>query len=124
MLFFFFYSSRRRHTRCALVTGVQTCALPICRFALDDQFVVDHIIPDGDVSTNNVEVMDQRQQRQYLVRLGVGDLWDDRLGNGDRETGWIQGRGIKLPVFMRRCVLLRREAAGTDRKSTRMNSSH
>src|SRR3546814_10001620 len=28
---FFFFSSRRRHTRCALVTGVQTCALPICR---------------------------------------------------------------------------------------------
>src|SRR3546814_33426 len=27
---FFFLSSRRRHTRCALVTGVQTCALPIC----------------------------------------------------------------------------------------------
>src|SRR3546814_3948362 len=26
---FFFFSSRRRHTRCALVTGVQTCALPI-----------------------------------------------------------------------------------------------
>src|SRR3546814_9496934 len=29
MLFSFFFSSRRRHTRCALVTGVQTCALPI-----------------------------------------------------------------------------------------------
>src|SRR3546814_9005384 len=31
MFFFelFFFSSRRRHTRCALVTGVQTCALPI-----------------------------------------------------------------------------------------------
>src|SRR3546814_9010802 len=29
MLIFFFFSSRRRHTRCALVTGVQTCALPI-----------------------------------------------------------------------------------------------
>src|SRR3546814_20712113 len=29
----FFFPSRRRHTRCALVTGVQTCALPIswCR---------------------------------------------------------------------------------------------
>src|SRR3546814_4462118 len=27
--YFFFFSSRRRHTRCALVTGVQTCALPI-----------------------------------------------------------------------------------------------
>src|SRR3546814_2691836 len=29
MFVFFFFSSRRRHTRCALVTGVQTCALPI-----------------------------------------------------------------------------------------------
>src|SRR3546814_7936496 len=28
--FCFFFSSRRRHTSCALVTGVQTCALPIC----------------------------------------------------------------------------------------------
>src|SRR3546814_1709433 len=28
-LLLFFFSSRRRHTRCALVTGVQTCALPI-----------------------------------------------------------------------------------------------
>src|SRR3546814_2018970 len=29
VLISFFFSSRRRHTRCALVTGVQTCALPI-----------------------------------------------------------------------------------------------
>src|SRR3546814_2387139 len=29
IIFVFFFSSRRRHTRCALVTGVQTCALPI-----------------------------------------------------------------------------------------------
>src|SRR3546814_12540605 len=28
-LLLFVFSSRRRHTRCALVTGVQTCALPI-----------------------------------------------------------------------------------------------
>src|SRR3546814_9824148 len=28
-LLLLFFSSRRRHTRCALVTGVQTCALPI-----------------------------------------------------------------------------------------------
>src|SRR3546814_4490025 len=30
---YFFFSSRRRHTRCALVTGVQTCALPILEVA-------------------------------------------------------------------------------------------
>src|SRR3546814_3100373 len=40
---FFFFSSRRRHTRCALVTGVQTCALPIwtnrlTQFALNATF--------------------------------------------------------------------------------------
>src|SRR3546814_8305957 len=29
LFLFFFFSIRRRHTRCALVTGVQTCALPI-----------------------------------------------------------------------------------------------
>src|SRR3546814_5342803 len=30
------FSSRRRHTRCALVTVVQTCALPICRLSSND----------------------------------------------------------------------------------------
>src|SRR3546814_16349270 len=40
----FFFSSRRRHTRCALVTGVQTCALPICDEQLRafEQHVLDH----------------------------------------------------------------------------------
>src|SRR3546814_3752830 len=33
----FFFSSRRRHTRCALVTGVQTCALPILPVHLADE---------------------------------------------------------------------------------------
>src|SRR3546814_6319975 len=32
----FFFSSRRRHTRCALVTGVQTCALPISVLVVAD----------------------------------------------------------------------------------------
>src|SRR3546814_1048226 len=33
LCYVFFFSSRRRHTRCALVTGVQTCALPILAVA-------------------------------------------------------------------------------------------
>src|SRR3546814_9649777 len=36
IVFVFFFSSRRRHTRCALVTGVQTCALPILTAASSD----------------------------------------------------------------------------------------
>src|SRR3546814_9614837 len=30
MIHFFFFPRKRRHTSCALVTGVQTCTLPIC----------------------------------------------------------------------------------------------
>src|SRR3546814_15197478 len=36
MLLFFLFTSRRRHTICALVTGVQTCALPISASARPD----------------------------------------------------------------------------------------
>src|SRR3546814_10374738 len=32
-----FFSSRRRHAICALVTGVQTCALPICALVILDE---------------------------------------------------------------------------------------
>src|SRR3546814_9648467 len=48
---FFFFSSRRRHTRCALVTGVQTCALPIYRsrpvfYVLQDPSLTDLAVLD------------------------------------------------------------------------------
>src|SRR3546814_21097512 len=39
----FFFSSRRRHTRCALVTGVQTCALPIFAHVLQ----LDHVVAEA-----------------------------------------------------------------------------
>src|SRR3546814_16076502 len=42
VIIFFFFSSRRRHTSCALVTGVQTCALPICI-----ECRIGHVIADG-----------------------------------------------------------------------------
>src|SRR3546814_12882387 len=35
MVYLFFFASRRRHTGCALVTGVQTCALPIFAWRRD-----------------------------------------------------------------------------------------
>src|SRR3546814_6807203 len=44
LCFCFFFSSRRRHTRCALVTGVQTCALPICLRTALSALSVDHPI--------------------------------------------------------------------------------
>src|SRR3546814_7406181 len=41
----FFFSSRRRHTRCALVTGVQTCALPIS--VVEDNLVSTEVRASG-----------------------------------------------------------------------------
>src|SRR3546814_1041701 len=54
-LVFVFFSSRRRHTRCALVTGVQTCALPIYleeqpRHAVDAALsLADPVLPRGEL---------------------------------------------------------------------------
>src|SRR3546814_2327834 len=46
--FFFFLSIRRRHTRCALVTGVQPCALPILiAFDLSNHYVIIGLLIGG-----------------------------------------------------------------------------
>src|SRR3546814_177479 len=44
----FFFSSRRRHTRCALVTGVQTCALPISLKAAVAKLANDYSVEPAD----------------------------------------------------------------------------
>src|SRR3546814_9087349 len=40
----FCFSSRRRHTRCSLVTGVQTCALPICCLRMGSEAVISTVL--------------------------------------------------------------------------------
>src|SRR6184192_3978456 len=45
--FVFFFSSRRRHTRCRLVTGVQTCALPISQAMRAGALVIQLDTPGG-----------------------------------------------------------------------------
>src|SRR3546814_14642188 len=42
-----FFSSKRRHTRCALVTGVQTCALPISGWPSESVTIWVHISISG-----------------------------------------------------------------------------
>src|SRR3546814_6035914 len=60
----FFFSSRRRHTRCALVTGVQTCALPISR---------EVIFTSGATESNNLAIKGaarfHRERRPHAVTL-------------------------------------------------------
>src|SRR3546814_19188174 len=58
-MYFLFFSSRRRHTRCALVTGVQTCALPIlCLRSRQER---------SEVALDTAEI----QALQHQVRIGV-----------------------------------------------------
>src|SRR3546814_9202768 len=104
MLFIFFFSSRRRHTRCALVTGVQTCALPICLLAmiLFEKF--------GQHQPLN------RQRDRYAhegVELSLSTLAD--------QVGACAAALRPLYLLIEAHVLA---AKRLDRKSTRLNSSH
>src|SRR3546814_4188225 len=75
--FFLFCSSRRRHTRCALVTGVQTCALPISIAVLivprkpSDQFG-----GYAELSTGNYDM----QREQAVINLPITDYFKLRFG--------------------------------------------
>src|SRR3546814_2354133 len=85
-LLLFFFSSRRRHTRCALVTGVQTCALPIWPFL--PRPLNSHV---GGTERVNRCVQFQRNVRLAFRVDGV----DCRLQRGERVelVHVAQGRG-------------------------------
>src|SRR3546814_668979 len=98
---FFFFSSRRRHTRCALVTGVQTCALPIFlkRDADDlgrvddpglDQVFID--VGRGVEAEARVLLVEQLARGDTAVEARVfGDLTDRSL---QRTTDDVDAAGL------------------------------
>src|SRR3546814_3850746 len=70
----FFFSSRRRHTRCALVTGVQTCALPISSvivvFAKECRLVraneVEAVVLDARDGVHEIDLRNAREQLESV----------------------------------------------------------
>src|SRR3546814_2482603 len=70
-------SSRRRHTRCALVTGVQTCALPISETS--HNFGSDQHLAHG--------TRYERAREFYDVVTGLWDSWADDAFVRDVEAG-------------------------------------
>src|SRR3546814_1209235 len=77
MFLFFFFSSRRRHTRCALVTGVQTCALPIFNKVAEGRPHIVDRIKDGDVQLifNTTEGWQSLQDSQSIRASALaGDI--------------------------------------------------
>src|SRR3546814_15468733 len=94
----FFLSSRRRHTRCALVTGVQTCALPIF---IGRQISVSRDIRSGDefdiiVDYRRAETGESETGKLLyagLIRGGKPKLsmleW-----NADGRAQWFEASGV------------------------------
>src|SRR3546814_2155432 len=79
MLLCFFFSSRRRHTRCALVTGVQTCALPICA-------------KYGIVSTDRDDHM--------IFHLGMSGRWRTEGGEAGKHDHLLLETGVGHRLFL------------------------
>src|SRR3546814_1797739 len=75
----FFFASRRRHTRCALVTGVQTCALPICVYVAVTMQATGECPP--------------RMSSRWKARS-----WSGKPGDGERVGGrhWPVGGGERI----------------------------
>src|SRR3546814_7680149 len=111
--FCFFFSSRRRHTRCALVTGVQTCALPILHETCAE-------------AARHLEQVKAVGDRLGLGFLGLG-MWPDKA----RADLPVMPKGryaimlrhmprvgdLGLDMMLRTCTI-------QDRKRNTLNSRH
>src|SRR3546814_8456021 len=89
-LLVFFFSSRRRHTRCALVTGVQTCALPI--FAAEGEAPLGAV----DLHRGNAEVEGDSTHR------ATGLAGDDRVHLAEPAVAQAQAPRVafrQVPAF-------------------------
>src|SRR3546814_7063482 len=92
------FSSRRRHTRCALVTGVQTCALPICHdpdrepqmtdFSGFDVFSEKAAVADAD----RVQLLDPEllYPDPENVRSAIDEATIDEMAETIKERGQLQ----------------------------------
>src|SRR3546814_2963649 len=115
----FFFSSRRRHTRCALVTGVQTCALPIFTQAGVHAVAAEaaHLEALTDAAIGRREAI--AASCDILARIDVAASLADHAMSHNwcrpdlADEPCLDVSGGRHPVV---------EAA--DRKSTRLNSSH
>src|SRR3546814_4931577 len=121
MVLLFFFSSRRRHTRCALVTGVQTCALPILRNLYPHRLAGDLYILVAPVELISLARMEGHRDegRSTFARI---------LPARHTPARRIAARRIirTFEPFARKQIMDTRHPPpeGCDRKSTRLNYSH
>src|SRR3546814_10071249 len=119
-MFIFFFSSRRRHTRCALVTGVQTCALPISR---DPAFLSIAEWQGRTVLTPTGQAMaaDLAAGKAKPWPFGSRLLSDGPDGKGGALVLLRTTADPAGPLLVAKNTV---QGMGQDRTSTRLNSSH
>src|SRR3546814_1393430 len=108
MLFVFFFSSRRRHTRCALVAVVQTCALPIFRLA--GQHTVARMVERDDFA-KRYAAQQSIAIHEFLYPLvqgydSVALEADVELGGTDQKFNLLMGRGLQEHYVQKPQVVL------------------
>src|SRR3546814_10817321 len=81
----FFFSSRRRHTRCALVTGVQTCALPILAIRLRR---------DGAEQAVELRWLPERRRMADDVAHDPGAAVQNEAAAGEQREALAEDRGV------------------------------
>src|SRR3546814_1105621 len=95
--FIFFFSSRRLHTICSLVTGVQTCALPFSRYGLQNE---KSILP----TAAKVELIDRLSAtglRCIEATSFVSPKWVPQLADAAEVMAAIDRRpGVRYPVLV------------------------
>src|SRR3546814_7103852 len=92
----FFFSSRRRHTRCALVTRVQTCALPICPLGVNTQglerrYAYDALGQLTDTLDVYLDGPDPVQSGKSVVYNAFGEVAEERRkwGPANQDTATL-----------------------------------
>src|SRR3546814_80595 len=110
----FFFSSRRRHTRCALVTGVQTCALPISQLQGGLRIVVnEHLLhrravgPVFQQQVSERQIKDKQTAGEWHLAvsfyLTVGDVGEAiTVRSYDAPASSAKAR-VKAEDYQRRC---------------------
>src|SRR3546814_4287850 len=101
-VYYFFFESKRRHTRCALVTGVQTCALPICSEEGRNEEEGDREEvrrPQGDEKGSNAKVGSEEGRPEGCeenCRKGREEGHEEDCSQGREEKGGGQNHGQEV----------------------------
>src|SRR3546814_7507430 len=114
MVIVFFFSSRRRHTRCALVTGVRTCALPISQI---EKYEFENGMKIG------IGRLDGSLYGRMIVRdFTLSDPQGVFLRSPELRVDWRPIRYLANHIDVRSATA--KTLVMEDRKSARLNSSH